>query len=164
MIERLHLWKTGIDFVKNYPLVGTGKREPADCFMEFFHQQPEEYQKIYFYAPQYAGNFHNSYIQIMAEAGVLTFIMYMAALFYILVSQVFRTTKVPVAERCYVMASVVVAAGFLTAQMFHGELHSYGSYTFYIVFFGGCFILNRHFDWWHSRSPQNAASSGEKTK
>ena len=42
---RLHMWKTGIDFVKGYPLYGTGKKKPAEYFLEFFERQPEEYQK-----------------------------------------------------------------------------------------------------------------------
>ena len=160
---RLHLWKTGIDFVKDYPLYGTGKREPARYFLNFFEQQPEEYQKKYYYAgTHYAGNFHNSFIQIMAEAGILFFILYMAAILYILLMQMIRIQMVPPDDRCYIMASVVVSAGFLAAQMFHGELHSYGSYTFYIAFFGGCFVLNQKVDWWRAGSAKPAESSAEE--
>ena len=161
---RLHMWKTGIDFIKDYPLYGTGKREPASYFLQYFEQQPEGYQKKYYYAIPYAGNFHNSYIQIMAEAGILTFILYMAAMFYILIQQFRRINEAPVAERCFIMASVVVAAGFLTAQMFHGELHSYGSYTLYIALFGGCFVLNQRVDWWRARSLNPASHTSEEMK
>jgi len=131
--SRFHLWKTGLDFSLQNFWFGTGEQWIKQGFLDFFAAKPEGYQQIYHLAAQYPGNFHNSYLQIFIQWGMLTF----AALVFgfsqfirNLVGVLHSTTP---EKAVHIRAFLIVTIGFLVSQFFHGDLYSYGS-TIYFLF------------------------------
>lgn len=141
---RLHLWRTGWDFSKQQFIFGTGAKKSLNVFMEFFMQQPEDYQKKYSLATQYAGNYHNSYLQIHIETGFIFILVYTSSLLYTLFIIMKNVKKVKFNDQKYLLAAVIASVAFMITQIFHSDLYHYGSTAFYLVLFSGCYILNKN--------------------
>lgn len=142
---RLHLWKTGWDFSKDHFSFGTGAKQSKEMFIEFFNAQPDAYQKKYHYAINYPGNYHNSYLQIHVEAGIVFFFFYIISLVYVLAIIFINIKKVKSADQKYLISAFVTSIAFMVTQVFHNDLYSYGSTAFYLVLFSGCYILNQSY-------------------
>jgi len=150
---RLHLWKTGWDFSKNQFLFGTGAKQSKEMFKTFFENQPNEYQKKYYLALSYPGDYHNSYLQIYIETGAIFTLSYMAGIIFLLFIIIKSINVVRSNERKYLIAAVISSVGFLVTQIFHSDLYHYGSTAFYLVLFSGCYTLNRdHPNLWFTMS------------
>ncbi|MCW8996847.1 MAG: O-antigen ligase family protein [Psychromonas sp.] len=141
---RLHLWKTGWDFSKEYFLFGSGAKQSKEMFVEFFNAQPDDYQKRYHFAIHYPGEYHNSYLQIYVETGVIFFFVYMLSVTYLLFIIFRNIRKVQFKDQKYLTAAVITSVAFMAIQFFHSELYSYGSAVFYLVLFSGCYVLNQN--------------------
>ena len=141
---RLHLWRTGWDFSKQQFMFGTGAKKSLDDFMEFFMQQPEDYQKKYSLAPQYADDYHNSYLQIHIETGFIFILVFISSILYTLFILMKNVKKVKFNDQKYLLAAVVASVAFMITQVFHSDLYHYGSTAFYLVLFSGCYILNKN--------------------
>ncbi|VFQ42598.1 o-antigen ligase-related [Desulfoluna butyratoxydans] len=139
-LARLQLWRAGLDFSKEHLFLGAGRENIDEQFSAFYASQPESYQKKYPWSNTFPGNFHNSYIQLLAECGVLFFSVFSvcgALMFY----QLFRSLSwVPPEQAVYVQAAISGGAGFLASQFFHGELVSYGGILLVLVLFGGLMV------------------------
>ena len=141
---RLHLWKTGWDFSKDHFVFGTGAKQSKEMFVDFFNAQPDDYQKKYHFAIKYPGEYHNSYMQIHVETGIIFFFVYMASITYLLFVILRNIRRVQLKEQKYLIAAVITSAAFLFTQIFHSELYHYGSTVFYLVLFSGCYVLNQN--------------------
>lgn len=143
-IARLHLYKTGLDFVveDNLFLRGTGAKKADKPFSEYFKQKPSEYQKKYKEAARYPGNFHNSFLQMAIEAGLLFLVLFLGGFIYLLRSMIDKMKLLPYNEKAYVIAAVIVTISFFISQIFHGGLYRYPGIVFYIIFLCGCFVVN----------------------
>jgi O-antigen ligase len=141
---RLHLWVTGLDFSKEHFLFGTGTKNAEKMFKAFFHSQPEKYQQKYRYAMDNSNSFHNSYIQIIVETGIIFFTLFITSIFYIFFIIIKNMNKVKREEQKYLVAAIVTSSAFMSVQVFHNELYSYGSTPFYLLLFSACFILNEN--------------------
>jgi O-antigen ligase len=139
---RLHLWKTGWDFSKGQFFFGTGAKKSKDMFIDFFNGQKDSYQKRYHYAMDQPGSYHNSYLQIYIETGVVFFIIYITCIIMCLLYFIKRIQKTQFEDRKYLLAAVVSSLAFLFIQFFHNELYSYGSTSFYLVIFSAFYVLN----------------------
>lgn len=132
-ITRLHLWATGFDFSLEAPVLGHGGDKIKEDFRTFYYAQPTAYQERYNKAISLAGNFHNSYLQIIAESGWVYFIL-LAGYFFWVTRDVFLSIArkgSPFDTPIQIMA--VVTPGFLVSQFFHGDLFSYGGVAYMIV-------------------------------
>lgn len=147
-VERLHIWKTGLDFSRDYLCFGTGAKNAEEAFKTFWSSKSEEYQKKYHHAAKYSGNMHNSYLQIIVESGIFYFLMYCIGLLYVLTRILKNMKKVKNNEKSYIIIALISTIGFLVPQFFHGELYSYGVNTYYMTLFGACFITNGYVNWY----------------
>lgn len=141
---RLHLWKTGWDFSKDHFIFGTGAKQSKEMFIEFFDAQPDDYQNQYHIARQFPGDYHNSYIQVYIETGVVFFFFYLASFIYPLFIIFKNIKRVKVSDQKYLVAAITTSIAFLVTQIFHNELYSYGSSALYLVLFSGCYILQQN--------------------
>lgn len=136
-LARLELWQTGLSFSRDHMLFGSGCFRIKDQFREYYQKQPEEYHSKNFWSGQYPGDFHNSYIQLFVEGGLLFFLVFIGCGAVMLYRLLQGLGKVSREKKVYVQAAVAVSTGFLLAQFFHGELYSYGSVLFILVLFVG---------------------------
>ncbi len=139
---RLHLWKTGWDFSKKQFFFGTGAKESKDMFIDFFNEQKDSYQKRYHYAMDHPGDYHNSYLQIYIETGIVFFIIYITSIAVCLLYFIKRIQKTQFEDRKYLLAAIVSSLAFLFIQFFHSELYSYGATSFYLIIFSAFYVLN----------------------
>lgn len=139
---RLHLWKTGWDFSKEQLFFGTGAKKSKDMFINFFNGQKDSYQKKYHYAMDQPGDYHNSYLQIYIETGIIFFIIYITSIAVCLLYFIKRIQKTQSEDRKYLLAAIVSSLAFLFIQFFHSELYSYGATSFYLVIFSAFYVLN----------------------
>jgi O-antigen ligase len=139
---RLHLWKTGWDFSKGQFFFGTGAKHSKDMFIDFFNEQNDSYQKRYNYAIYHPGDYHNSYLQIHIETGVIFFIIYITSISVCLLYFIKRIQKIQFEDRKYPLAAIVSSLAFLFIQFFHSELYSYGATSFYLIIFSAFYVLN----------------------
>jgi O-antigen ligase len=146
---RLHLWKTGWDFSKDHFVFGTGAKQSEEPFIEFFNAQPEDYRNKYHYAINYAGEYHNSYMQIHIETGIVFLLVYVLSIIYLLFVILKNIRRVQLEDQKYLIAAVIASVAFLVTQIFHNDLYYYGSTAFYLVLFSGCYVLNQdnHLAW-----------------
>lgn len=135
-LARLQLWRTGLDFSKNHLFFGSGRDGVKERFKEFFHAQPEEYQKKYPWSIRYPGHFHNSYIQLFVEGGLLFFVVF-AVCGGLVMYGLFRALAAGSALTVYSQTAIVASSGFLVTQFFHSELYSYGGALMILVLFAG---------------------------
>lgn len=135
---RLHLWRAGFDFSKEQLFFGTGVKGVKKEFKSFFNSQPKEYQRKYFYANRFRADFHNNFIQILVECGVLSLLSLVGGFFALFGTLLCKAwNRKSGKTKGIAMGGVAVIAGFLAMQFFHLQLFSYGSVVFYLVVFCG---------------------------
>lgn len=133
---RLHLWITGWDFSAQNIWFGTGEEGVKQLFLDFFNSQPLDYQESYKLAAISAGNFHNSYLQIYIEWGVLTISVFVVCA-SVLVYKLARALSTTSPDRSvFIRAFLIVSIAFLFSQVFHGELNSYGATIYLLLMYG----------------------------
>ena len=136
-LARLQLWRAGLDFSKQHLFLGAGREKIDEQFKAFYASQSEAYQKKYSLSNTYPGNFHNSYIQLLAECGLLFFLVFSVCGVLIFYELIRGLAWVPPEQAVYVQAAISGGVGFLASQFFHGELVSYGGILLVLVLFGG---------------------------
>ncbi|MCK5096632.1 MAG: O-antigen ligase family protein [Desulfobacteraceae bacterium] len=143
--QRLKLLKTGTDlFIENKCFIrGTGAEDVEPELEKLFAAKPQSYRdKYYEIFRLYPGNFHNSYLQMAVEGGLLFLILYLSAICYLLI-QIFKKMKKNDSNEYIILPCVVVSSiGFLISQFFHEEFFRYGGLVFFTIFYGGCMIEN----------------------
>ncbi len=72
--DRLAMWDIGIKVWKDDPLLGVGPKNLKDVYNEYAEKEPNKY-------PPYMGHIHNTYLQILADRGIVGFLFYVAMLF-----------------------------------------------------------------------------------
>ncbi len=132
-IVRLQLWSSGLDFSFEEPLFGYGASNIEEEFKQFYYSQPEQYQKKYPKAIQFPGNFHNTYLQIIAESGWIYFILLALYFFWVMKAGMKTLLKGRTPSELPMRVTAIVMPGFLVSQFFHGDLFSYGGVAFIIV-------------------------------
>lgn len=149
-LTRLQLWKAGVDFSKNHLLFGSGsdRGKVREQFKAFYKSQPKAYQKTYHWSIRYPGHFHNSYIQLFVEGGLLFFVVFIACGTLLMVHLSRALSAIPTEYKVYTQAAIVAASGFLSTQCFHSELYSYGGALLMLILSAGLLPLG----WGENRS------------
>ncbi|TEW51991.1 O-antigen ligase family protein [Psychromonas algicola] len=142
--SRIDLWKAGWDFSKEHFVFGTGAKQSEAMFITFFYEQTPEYQKDHRFAINYPGEYHNSYMQIHVETGIIFLIIFLSSIGYLLLMLLKNINKIPFEDQKYLIATIVTSVAFMCAQVFHSDLYHYGSTIFYLLLFSGCYILNQN--------------------
>lgn len=142
-LARLQLWRAGLEFSKKHMVLGSGREKIDEQFKAFYAAQPETFQKKYTWSNTFPGNFHNSYIQLFVECGVLFFTVFSVCGVLILYRLIRSLAWVPSSSAVYVQAAIVCSSGFLVTQFFHGELVSYGGILLVLALFGGLMVAQR---------------------
>lgn len=136
-VVRVDLLGSGIPYVvKHHLFTGAGKKKPEEGFIQFFKMQSKEFQNRYSEALRLPGHFHNSYLQMAAEGGIVFLFAYLSGFFYILFQMYRDLGDSEIRALC--IGSLVVSSGALVTFFFHPELYRYGGTVFYITLMGGC--------------------------
>ena len=141
---RSQLWKVGFDFAEQHFLFGTGAKNTKKMFKNFFKSKPVEYQKKYHYAGDHSRDFHNSFLQILIETGLVFFTFYILFFVCLIFKLVRALDKAEPFDKKLIIAAVTVTFGFFISQFVHSELYSYGSSVWYLVLFAGLFSANKY--------------------
>jgi O-antigen ligase/Flp pilus assembly protein TadD len=131
--HRFVMWRTGIDIIKEHPLLGTG--------MGTFKKIHPKYQSRYLRTKKY-GRFeglsrfvHNDYLEITANTGILglgTFLWLIVTLYWTGLKRVKQ-----VSESKYSPNLLIIVLSSLTAVLIHSFFH----YSFYLPTTGMLFWL-----------------------
>lgn len=135
---RIRLFEIGTDFIieKNLFFTGAGVESVEPGLKAFLEMKSQEYQKKYEEVLKlFPDNFHNSYLQMAVEAGVLFLIFYMGSLI-ILSLKIIRTHGF--SQSFVLSCAIVLFAGFGLSQLFHEEFFRYGGLVFFLCFYGSC--------------------------
>lgn len=146
-IIRIQLNKTGIDFVikKKLFLRGTGGKQSEQWFREFYLSKSDEYRERFGKVEEYNyfGNFHNSFLQIAVEYGVVFLLTYLCCVGYLFVWILRNIKWLDDGENVYPVSAIVVTMGFYVSQMFHNDLYSYGGIPQILIFLSGCYSVGQ---------------------
>lgn len=134
---RLHLFSTGFVYViEEHLFFGTGDKNPEEDFTAFINSKGKAYKEKYSHAMEIPGNFHNSFLQIAAEGGVVFLVAYLFGILYVLCIMVVKLQDTEM--RMFCMGAIVGTVGAFVMYFFHGELYRYGGIVFYVVLMSGC--------------------------
>ncbi|MFH1156484.1 MAG: O-antigen ligase family protein [Pseudomonadota bacterium] len=146
---RLRLYRAGFDYLveTNRFVTGTGVENVQKEVDVFFETKPKAYQDEYYQTfKDHPGNFHNSFLQMAVEGGVLFLLSYLLAMGLLLVRLARKARDMKDGDRLIIKAIVSVSAGFLLSQFFHEELFRYGGLVFMILLYAGCYIEKSNSD------------------
>lgn len=151
---RRHIMKAGWDFAQTVFLTGTGVDNTAAHFHHFFSGKSAEYQKQFHFAKEHPKDFHNSYLQLLIETGIISTLIFMLFLTRIILKLFMGVKQSSGPEKAYILAALLSAVSFLASQFFHSDLFSYGGNLFFIALFTGFF----HMEQYHAKqnAPANA--------
>ena len=142
---RLKLFRIGTDMVAGKELffrgVGDKKRIEQELEIIFADKSPEYREKYYSTFKMYPDNFHNSYLQMAVEAGLVFPILYLFGIGYLLLSMFQKKGNGPL-EKVVFPSIIMAASGFLVTEIFHEEFFRYGGLVFFIMFYGACLVEN----------------------
>ncbi len=141
---RTQLWKVGFDFAEKQFLFGTGAKNTRKMFKKFFRSKPLEYRKKYHYAGDHSRDFHNSFLQILIETGIVFFIFYLCFFGYLIFKLFSALNKAEPFDKKIIIAAITATLGFFISQFVHSDLYSYGSSVWYLVLFAGLFTANKY--------------------
>jgi len=143
---RIQLYRTGLDFVLEEKLffAGTGIENSKDRYLEFMDRKSENYQKNNPASLTHPGNFHNSFLQMAVDCGMLFLMVYVFSVVYLCTWMMKLIKNAGSNDRSLIIAALTVTLGFWVSQLFHGGLHHYASLSFHLLFFSGCFAANRY--------------------
>jgi len=134
---RLDLLGSGIPYVLNHHLLtGSGEKKPEESFASFFNKQDKSFQEKFANAMKYPGNFHNSFLQMAAEGGVLFLLAYLAGLGYVFFRLI--ADRGDSENRVFCIGALVVTFAGCAIFFFHGELFRYGGLVFCLATYSGC--------------------------
>jgi hypothetical protein len=139
---RLQLFHTGLDYIMDEGLFlrGTGAKAAKDPFAVYFNAKPDAYKSRFSKVKDYLGNFHNSFLQMAVEAGMVYVLLFLGSTLYLLSRQIRWFIRTPGNGRFYALAGISVTASCFLTQFFHNDLYMYGGIPYIIIFSGGCFM------------------------
>ncbi len=146
---RLNLLKLGTDYLveKKCWVRGTGAKSVKSEFEKFLTENSKRYTESFRESIKlFPGNFHNSYLQMTIEGGLLFAILYLSTIFYLLLSIYKKLRETDNRDNYPMACAVVCSMGFMISQFFHEEFFRYGGLVAYICFYSGCMIENKEFD------------------
>ncbi len=142
-LSRLQLWRAGLDFSKEQFWCGTGAKNTEEPFLAFFDSQPDSYKEKNQLARNFPNDFHNSYLHIFIENGVVFFLLFLSLFVFLIYKLVRAFFMVDFAGKRVIAASIVSVSSFFLTQFFHSDLYSYGAIMMYLCLFAGLFYANR---------------------
>jgi len=142
--ERMQLLELGFTFLieKNCWVRGTGAKNLKSELKQFLAEKPADYQEYFRdLIKLYPGNFHNSYLQMTIESGLLFAIWYVGAIVYLLFLMLKQLKPATDQNETILACALVCTAGFLISQIFHEEFFRYGGIIAFMCFYAGCTVL-----------------------
>jgi O-antigen ligase len=149
---RLQLWSVGLDFLDKNLMLGVGKTGIQQQFLDFYNMQPYSYKETYSLVSSSIGNFHNSYLQILIEWGVLTMGAFIlsSAMLVIRLTQALRT--VPQEHVVYIRVFFIVSIAYVFSQFFHNEFISYSATLYFLLMYGAIYATSRSEPGWVTKA------------
>lgn len=151
---RIRLYRLGVQMIaeKNLYIRGTGAENIKAEVEKYLGTKTQATRDRYHdLLTQFPGNFHNSYLQMALEAGVLFLVLYLAALARLLWRMFITMRKTPASDHLILSCTLVCMGGYAVCSFFHEEFFRYGGLVAFICFYGGCMTLDRR--------PEPAAAS-----
>lgn len=137
---RIQLIRTGVDYIGDARLFfrGTGAKLSKKPFESYYNSKPDAYKAKYNLVGGYFGNYHNSFLQMAIEGGVLFVLLFFVCVFSMMVFLIIRLFKLEGNAKFYPTAAISVTCGCFVSQFFHGDLYMYGGIPFIMVLSAGC--------------------------
>ncbi len=120
---RLGAWIVAIDMVKNNPLYGTGGGSEMVEFREYVKNSAPELQVV-----QILVHFHNEYVHIVVEYGIIGLILYLIIWYYLF--------KMPIENRSFSNLKVIFITVFSTASLVELIFHNQFPMSLFALFVG----------------------------
>ncbi len=111
-VERIYMWKSGIEMLMDKKLLGFGPGQVKDNYARYAN--PEAARKS-------AAHLHNNIVHLAAERGVFAlgaWIWAWAGYFLLVIRRIRDTRDAPFGTRFRMVGGLAAAAGFLSAGMF----------------------------------------------
>ncbi len=139
---RLQLWAAGWDFSEKSFFLGVGSNGIQQKFIEFYNAQSVSYKASFSLVSSSIGNFHNSYMQILVEWGVLTLSIFILSGF-VLIYKLFQALKTVAPEHSvFIKSFLIVSVAYLFSQFFHNELLSYSATLYFLLMYGAIYVAS----------------------
>ncbi|RUM94344.1 MAG: hypothetical protein DSZ28_03685 [Thiothrix sp.] len=139
---RLQLWVTGWDFSEKNLLLGAGVNDIQNQFLDFYNAQSASYKEANHLVASSIGNFHNSYLQILIEWGVLTFGAFVLSCVILILKLVHALKTTQSGHLVFIRAFLVVSVGYLFSQFFHNELISYSATLYFLLMYSAIYAAS----------------------
>jgi O-antigen ligase len=139
---RLQLWVAGWDFSEKNLLLGAGVNDIQNQFLDFYNAQPTSYKEDNYLVASSIGNFHNSYLQIFIEWGVLTFGIFVLSGVLLILKLTHALKTTPSKYLVFIRAFLVVSVGYLFSQFFHNELISYSATLYFLLMYSAIYAAS----------------------
>jgi hypothetical protein len=145
-ITRLQLMVSGRDFIVSKRLVfkGTGAKKSRELFDAYFNSMPEPYRKKNLKALENSGNFHNSFLQMAIENGMVFLGLFLLSNGYVLAVLVKKSYRIEKDRRIYPVTGAAVTVSCFVSQFFYKDLYMYTGILFILAMTTGCAICNSH--------------------
>lgn len=148
--ERLDLLVLGADLFIEKELVirGTGAGNIEPVLEALISTKSPAYQEAYKKTfLLYPDNFHNSYLQMTIEGGLIFFSFYFSSVCYLIFKlfKDFRKSNLNNMD-IFFPCIIVTSVGFLISQVFHEEFFRYGGLVFFLLLYCGCMIETNNLD------------------
>jgi O-antigen ligase len=149
---RLQLWSTGLDFSDKNFIFGVGKTGIQQQFLDFYNMQPYSYKETYSLVSNSIGNFHNSYLQILIEWGVLTIGAFILSGAMLTIRLIQALKVVPQENLVYIRVFFVVSVAYVFSQFFHNEFISYSATLYFLLMYGAIYVTSRSEPEWIAKT------------
>jgi len=130
--ERLYIYKSGLEMVRRYPLLGVGMRNVA---LEYTHFREKE-------AVRHYSHLHSDILQVSAQSGVIGLASFIALIvsFFWVTARRFKLKDAgdgdPPLDRALAVAAIAGLAGFLGVGIFEYNFGDYESCNFLMILLG----------------------------
>lgn len=144
---RWQLNRSGLDFLLDRGLFfsGTGTKHAKQSYIQFMKEQPVQYQEKYSIAyHDFPGNFHNSFLQMAVEAGLLFAMAYFGAIVYLIIQMLKKKKQMPPNDQAVILGSIALLFGFFVSQLFHGGLFGYAGLVSILTLYNGIVVTARY--------------------
>ncbi len=144
---RVELNKTGFDYLvdRGTLFTGTGAEHAKKSYLKFMEKQPLSYRETYQFAyRRLPGNFHNSFMQMAVEGGVLFVTVYLGAMLYLVVQMLKRNGQMQLNDKAIILTCASLVSGFFISQFVHGGLLDYASLVSGLMVYSGLVVMARY--------------------
>jgi len=149
-VIRVASWETGIKIAKKHPFFGVGVgTEPISKSTKEYSETLEEENKAKWNAtfPSGLNTFENSYINVLAQSGIIYFLYFFGFMFYFMIKIGVKLRKLKHNEKYLITGIYASLVAFMVNMVFfHSIEGSAGFFFFFLMFYLIKFTDNRYLE------------------